>query len=138
VNVDLPQALRHKRGHEDLVLRDGDIIVIPETPTTVSVVGAVTVPSAVVFEPGKSLSYYIANSGGYSIDAAKDRVIVLRYGGLVQKANDKTKMQVGDIIWVPTQVMSARLSDKAAEVESVSKSVTSGAVLLAILRALIK
>ena len=138
VNVDLDEAIRHRKGREDLVLKDGDIIVVPETPTTVSVVGAVTVPSAVVFDPGKSLSYYISNTGGYSVDAAKDRVIVLRYGGLVQKATDKTKIQVGDIIWVPTQVMSARLTDKTAEVETVSRTVTSGAVLLAILRALIK
>lgn len=139
LNIDLPDALRHKGGIHDVVLKDGDIIVVPTTPTTVTVVGAVIVPGSVVYEPGRSVGYYVNHgAGGYAFDAAKDHILVLRYGGQVVKATGSTRVQLGDIIWVPTQVMAAKFSDKTAEVEAVSKTVTSGAILLAILRALIK
>jgi protein involved in polysaccharide export with SLBB domain len=138
VNVRLPEAMRHKKGPDDLVLKDGDIVVIPEQPKTVSVVGAVIVPSAVLFKPGVTVGYYIRNAGGYSVDAAKDRILVLRYGGLVTHANERTRLQVGDIIWVPTKVMSERLTQKASAVDTITKTVTTGAILLAVLRAIVR
>lgn len=138
INVDLPNALKHHGSSDDLVLQDGDIIVIPNKPTTVSVVGAVTVPSAVLFVPGKNIDFYVNRSGGFSSDAAKDQVLLIRYKGLVVKPTGRTTVELGDIIWVPTKVVAERLSDKSAEIDAVSKNVLSGALVFAILKSLFR
>ncbi len=123
------------KSSENMLLSDGDIIVIPRTPSTVTIVGAVIVPSAVKYEPDHTVGYYILKTGGLTIDAAKDNVVVIRAGGLVQKANRSTKIGLGDQIYVPTQVMSVEFTNKLAQSEAVTKDIVSGALLLAVLHA---
>lgn len=49
----------------DIVLREGDVIEIPEYNNTVRISGAVMYPNTVSFEDGKTLKYYIEQAGGY-------------------------------------------------------------------------
>ena len=81
VAVRLAEALKRPGGSEDFLLKDGDTIVVPETPTTVQVVGAVFNGRGVVFKPGQSIDYYIQHVGGFTPDAAKDRIEVIHAGG---------------------------------------------------------
>lgn len=112
-------------SNDNLVMEEGDIVFVPETPSTVTVAGAVTVQSAILHVPGKTVAYYVERSGGLVIDAAKDRVLIIRAGGEVIRANARTKVELGDYILVPTKVMAERLTDKQAEIDTISKNVTS-------------
>jgi protein involved in polysaccharide export with SLBB domain len=134
VGVNLAAALSHKGSPNDLEMEDQDIIIIPKTPSTVSVVGAVAIPSAILYTPGKTVRFYLSRAGGFTDDAAKDRLILIHPGGLVQKANMNTTMQLGDQLLVPSQVMRAKLNNKGEEIDAISKQITAGLSVLAILK----
>lgn len=137
LDVNLPQALSKMGSSSDLILEEGDIIIIPPKPTTVTVSGAVTIPAAVLFEPGKTVGNYIDKAGGPTVDAALDRVLVIRARGSVTKANKNTRVELGDIVFVPTKVMAVRFTDREADIDQVSKRVTAAGVLFAIIRSLL-
>jgi protein involved in polysaccharide export with SLBB domain len=63
-------------GPDDLVLRAGDQILIPEFDPTVSVRGSVTFETRAVFESGMGVSEYIQQAGGSLDDANLNRVSV--------------------------------------------------------------
>ena len=89
------------RSH-DLILRNGDVIDIPRKPLTVAVEGQVASPGHVVFSPGRGVDYYVAQAGGYSWNANKRKVRVIK----VRSGEWKWPRQVrilepGDTIWVP-------------------------------------
>lgn len=138
VRVDLVHALQKPGGAADIELRDGDIIYVPEKPTMVAVTGAVMVPSAVLHTPGKRVSYYIERSGGYTSDAARDKVLVIRATGEVLPAQKVRAVELGDIIFVPTKVMAERLRDRQAEFDAAIRSITTGAIVYQLIQALVK
>lgn len=138
INVNVEKAMKRRGSPDDLVLQDGDILVIPDRPSTVGVVGAVVAPSAVLFQAGKTVGYYIDNSGGLTLDAAKDRILVIRANGLLVKANRGTRINLGDLVWVPTKVMAEKLTDKAAEIDAATKNISAGAIVLAVIRSILK
>lgn len=76
VNIDLEAAMRRPGGEEDLILRPGDVITVPEYNGVVKVVGAVVSPVSVQYRTGESLAYYIENAGGYTRSADRSRVSV--------------------------------------------------------------
>ena len=78
VGIDLKAILEKPKSEQDLLLREGDVLKIPEQTQTVQVMGEVYVPSLVKFQQGKSLRYYIENSGGFTNDA-KPRNLSVRY-----------------------------------------------------------
>ena len=59
--LDLQRVLR---GDEDLGLRDGDEIVIPTTPNSVSVRGNVAQEGRIKYQEGADVDYYLERAGG--------------------------------------------------------------------------
>jgi protein involved in polysaccharide export with SLBB domain len=133
MNIRLPAAMQRPGTNDDVILKNGDIIVVPEQPTTVSVVGAVIVPSAVLYVPGQHMAYYVSHAGGPTIDADKDEVLIMRYNGLVIRAKRDTPIMNGDIIFVPTKVMAAHLKDHGEAMKELTNTLTAGALVLAVL-----
>ena len=87
IGVDLPSVLRtsgRKRHRDDLVLQDGDSIVIPRYSGVVNVAGAVNSPVAVAYVPGRNIWYYIAAAGGPSRKADRNRSYVTQPNGKVE------------------------------------------------------
>lgn len=138
VRIDLVSALRKPGSEADIELRDGDILFIPEKPTTVAVTGAVVVPSAVLFVPNKSISYYVEYAGGFTNDAARDRILVIRATGEVLPARKVRTVELGDIIFVPTKVMAERLRDRQVEFDAAVRSITTGAIVYRLIENLVK
>lgn len=138
IAVHLLAALKSPKGSEDLSLEDGDIIIIPEAPTSVSVVGAVVVPSSVIFQAGKSVQYYVDRSGGLTQDAATQGLILIKANGAVMKAKLNSKVELGDLIFVPTGVMSVKLGKQQSALEQASKVLSNGAITWAIIRAILR
>lgn len=87
---------------EDFPLTAGDVIVVPKTPTTVTVMGAVVRPGAVPYEEGLRPLDYIARSGDLTPDARKRRTVVIRANGEVTPKALHTEVRPGDIILVPS------------------------------------
>jgi protein involved in polysaccharide export with SLBB domain len=109
VAVRLTEALKRPGGREDFLLKDGDTLVVPETPTTVQVVGAVFNARGVLYQPGQSIDYYIQHAGDYTPDAAKDRIEVIHAGGGLIPASKAGGLQPGDLILVPTKVLAEKV-----------------------------
>lgn len=132
IRIDL--AMNDKRSIHNIVLRDGDIVTIPDKPSTVGVRGAVIVPTAVLFENGKTLGHYLSKAGGYTTDADTNQILIIRATGTITKARASTRIELGDTIFVPTKVMVARISDGSNAFENVVKQITNTALLFAIFR----
>jgi hypothetical protein len=79
--VDLQRALKKPGGLEDVEMRPGDRIEIPQVPSTVAVAGAVQEPRSVRFSRGKGVDYYVQRAGGVSKDADEGRMYVVRANG---------------------------------------------------------
>ena len=126
--VNIPEAMKHPGGDEDIILKDGDRIVIPETPTSVQVAGAINNPSGVQFVTGQRLDYYIERSGGYLKDYAKDRILVIRRGGGVLPASKVKEMRPGDLIFVPTRVLAEKISAKSNAFNDLFKTLSNTAL----------
>ena len=74
VGIELEKALSQPGSYYDLVLKDGDKLVIPEEVSTVKISGDVMFPNVVGYVPGKKLKYYINQAGGYGERARKSRL----------------------------------------------------------------
>lgn len=67
----------------NILLEQGDEIVIPQKSDLVHVGGEVLLPQSVVFNPNASIEDYIAWAGGYTERANHERIIVVHANGLV-------------------------------------------------------
>ena len=83
VGIDLEKALKHPGGPEDIILRDGDVLNIPQFEATVRISGGVLYPNTVTYKKNKKLGYYINQAGGYSRLAQKRNPYVVYMNGQV-------------------------------------------------------
>jgi protein involved in polysaccharide export with SLBB domain len=83
VGIDLEKALNNPGGPEDIILRDGDVLSIPEFQATVRISGGVLYPNTVTYKKNKKLGYYIDQAGGYSRLALKRSPYVVYMNGQV-------------------------------------------------------
>ena len=133
IAVRLAEALRRPGDSEDIILKDGDTLVVPETPTTVQVVGAVVNAEGVLFTPGQSIDYYIQRAGDFTPDAAKDRIEVIHAGGGLIPAGKAGAIQPGDLILVPTKVLAEKVGRSGGGFSAFFQGLVGSAVTLKVL-----
>lgn len=136
VAVDVASALKKPGGQDDLIMQDGDSVSIPEKPTTIQVIGAVLYPRGVQYREGARLDYYLEQTGGYTADAAKERVVVIRLGGGLMPIKGVKSLRPGDVILIPTKVLAARLTSKSSEIDSIFRGLTTSAVIVLVAKKL--
>lgn len=134
--VRLEEALRDKNSSHNLIMEQGDILIIPDKPSTVFVSGAVFNPQSIIFEPGKNLNFYLNKTGGILPDGSTNLILIIRANGEVIKARGGTRVELGDMIFVPTKVMAAKLSDRQSEIDAVSRNITSAGLIFTIIKAI--
>ena len=105
VGIDLAAALKNPGSDADVVLREGDQLIIPEYNNTVRISGDVMYPNTVSYVKGKGLNYYIGQAGDYGQSAKKKRAYIVYMNGQVKKASkwDKNLIEPGCEIIVPTK-----------------------------------
>ena len=103
VGIDLQKALDNPGSTYDLVMQPGDELFVPQEQSTVKISGDVMFPNAVVYEPGKKLSYYIDQAGGYGQTAKKGKAFIVYLNGTVAKAKRNTPIEPGCQIIVPSK-----------------------------------
>lgn len=101
-SVDFEAVFLRGDDSADVLLRRGDLIVVPIATRSIAVAGQVASPGSVSFEEGKSVSWYIEKAGGYGWrpHKGKTRVIRARTGEWVSAGQAK-HLEPGDTIWVP-------------------------------------
>ena len=129
VGIELDQALAHPGSDADIVLREGDRIIVPEYTGTVKINGEVMYPNTVNFVEGKGLSYYINQAGGYSQSAKKKQTYIIYMNGNVAQPDRKHKPQPGCEIIVPTKVKGNRMT--TTEMLAIGTSTASIATMIA-------
>jgi len=91
-----PDVNMWKNTSADVVVRDGDILVVPKKAGYVSVNGQVFNPTAVSYRPGKSAKWYLSQAGGLTQLANKKAVFVIRADGSVLAAKNNSGFWSGD------------------------------------------
>lgn len=85
VGIDLVKIMANPHSEIDPILQDGDVVVIPQYMTTVSVSGSVRKPNSVVYDKKMKLKDYISESGGYAERARKSGTFILYPNGHIKK-----------------------------------------------------
>ncbi len=109
VGLELDKALAHPGSDYDVVLRDGDELIIPEMASTVRIQGEVLYPNTVHFISGKPVSYYVKQAGGYSNRARRAKTYVIYMNGTVAVGSG-AKLEPGCEIVVPGRSDKDKLS----------------------------
>jgi protein involved in polysaccharide export with SLBB domain len=106
--IDLDQVIAsHTGADNDIVLRDGDELVVPRQRQEVTVIGEVQTNTSHLYQRGLSRSDYIAQSGGMTRKADDNQIYVVRANGsVVANAGNRwfrsgVEMKPGDTVVVP-------------------------------------
>ncbi|NDV57826.1 SLBB domain-containing protein [Bacteroides sp. 519] len=105
VGIDLDKALANPGSDYDVVVVEGDKLVIPEFISTVRISGVVMYPNTVFFKKGEKLSYYVNQAGGYGHRAKKSKAYAVYMNGTVSKIKnyDSHAIQPGCEIIIPSK-----------------------------------
>lgn len=128
VGIDLPEALTNPGSDADIILREGDRLVIPQYNGTVKINGAVMFANTVAYEKGKKASYYIDQAGGFASDALKSKAYIIYMNGKVAKLSHGAKVQPGCEIVIPAKL---KRKMSTAEMMSMGSSMSSIAAMIA-------
>ena len=128
VGIDLAEALKHPGSDADMILREGDRLIVPQYNSTVKINGAVMYANTVAYEKGKSISRYIDEAGGFASDANKSKAYIIYMNGKVAKVGHGAKVQPGCEIVIPAK-MKRKMT--AAEMMSMGSSMSSIAAMIA-------
>ena len=136
VGIELDKALEKPGGDADLVLREGDRIIVPEYNGTVKISGNVMYPNTVAYEKGKRPSWYIDQAGGFGNRAKKGSTYIIYMNGTVARVGHNAKIRPGCEIVVPTKPESN--GKGLAQWLSIGTSVAGIATMIATIANLIK
>lgn len=137
VGIDLEAALANPGGDADLVLREGDVLNIPEYVNTVKINGAVMMPNTVSYRKGEKVSYYLSQAGGYSQHAKKSKKFISYMNGQVAKVKGSGKNQIepGCEIIVPNKKQSkSNIGDILGYATSFSSLATMAATIVSLFK----
>jgi protein involved in polysaccharide export with SLBB domain len=108
--VDVQGILKGRPGGpEDVLVKDGDKLIVPRKSQEITILGEVQSPTSHVFEAGLTRDDYIAKSGGTTQKADRKRIYVVRANGDVVsggragwfRRSQSIEMHPGDTIVVP-------------------------------------
>jgi protein involved in polysaccharide export with SLBB domain len=131
VSLSLKDIIKDPSTYKNILIEDGDVLVIPKKQQTVKVLGEVMYPSYVVYSTSNGFSDFITASGGFSDNALRKNSFVLHPNGKVIGTRSFLGFKIyprvvaGSIIVVPKKTidLSGRIS--AGELVSISSSITS-------------
>jgi protein involved in polysaccharide export with SLBB domain len=85
IALNLKKVLENPASIDDIMLEDGDEILIPQVKNVVTVAGAVLKPVSVQFNSSKKFRYYISSAGGFTSRAKKNKAYVVLSNGQSRK-----------------------------------------------------
>ena len=134
VGIDLAEAMKKPGSDKDIILRNGDQIIIPQHNNTVRISGEVLYPNTVPYVEDKSASYYINQAGGTSNKGQRSKAFIIYANGQVSRLYHG-RIRPGCEIVIPTKVDKHVDPQKTSiALAGVSALSTVGAVLISALR----
>ena len=103
VGIRLDEALKHPGCDADIILREGDRLIIPEYVSTVKISGDVMYPNTVTYEDGKNYKWYVQQSGGFGQRAKKNKTYVVYPNGTMAQVKHGAEITPGCEIIVPSK-----------------------------------
>jgi protein involved in polysaccharide export with SLBB domain len=102
---------------EDVILKDGDRLLVPKFSQEVTIIGEVRRPTSYLFDPTLSQADYIEQTGGFKDRADKGGVYIVKAGGevvipkrgLFRFQSAKRSIGPGDTIVVPLDTDDTRI-----------------------------
>ena len=107
IGIDLVSVINSPGSKSDLLIEEGDVIIIPKRLETVRLRGELLYPTTVRFSPGRTLKYYINSSGGFDSKAKRSGTYLVYANGDVSRTkkflffNMYPKVEPGSEIIVP-------------------------------------
>jgi len=125
-------------GPYDVLLKDGDKLIIPKKTQDVTILGEVQSPTSHVFSAALSRDDYIQLSGGTTPHADHKRIYVVRANGDVVSGNrsgwfrrsQRTDIHPGDTIVVPLDTTKVPLLPLVAAVTTIIYNLAIGYILV--------
>lgn len=138
VAIDLEEAMAKPGGIEDIQLREGDRLVVPQYSSTVKISGDVMHPISMNYKKGESLKYYIKHAGGYGDNARKNRVYAVYMNGSVELLSHSSgkAVQPGCTIVVPSKNKKNKMT--TAEYAAMGTSAASIATMMVTIANILK
>ena len=108
--IDLDRVMAAQQGSDaDLILEDGDRLIVPKRAQVVTVIGEVQNPTSHLYDASVSRDDYVRRSGGTTPRADEKRIYVVRANGSVEVGNgsswfrnsNSSNIQPGDTVVVP-------------------------------------
>jgi protein involved in polysaccharide export with SLBB domain len=103
VGIDLVEALANPGGDADLVLRPGDILLVPQYNNTVRISGNVLYPNTITYSPKMTINDCVEMAGGYGFRSKKSKAYGVYMNGTVARARrfSKNVVEPGCEIVIP-------------------------------------
>lgn len=138
VGIDLVQILKNPGHNDDLILKENDVLQIPQQLQTVKINGEVLYPVTAVYTTD-GFRHYISEAGGYTQRALRRSAYVIYANGSVDNVRrflffkHYPEIKPGAEIFVPKKAEGKGTS--ALELISISTAIASlGAIILGILK----
>lgn len=136
VGIQLDKALENPGSDYDMILRDGDRIIVPQYINTVKISGDVLYPNTVLYKKGEKAKYYVNQAGGFGSNAKKSHTYIVHMNGTVNQMGKGDRPTPGCEIIVPTKP--ARDATKLTQYLAIGTSTASIATMIATIANLIK
>ncbi|MCP5382860.1 MAG: SLBB domain-containing protein [Kordiimonadaceae bacterium] len=125
---------------KDIVLEAGDSLFMPKRPNFIVTVGDVLNPSALQFVPGKGVSSYLEEVGGFTRAADEDRVFVVYPNGVAKPislaswgGDRNLSIPPGSAIVVPTDLSPYDTLTLVREIGDIFRNLAVSAASIAVL-----
>ncbi len=117
------------------IVKSRDVIIIPEIKNSVYVFGQVARPGHVNLIEGKNFEYYLDEAGGMGELAEGNDIMVIKGGSRtwISPLNTEVKIEEGDYIYVPKQILRSLRSYVLEYSIYISMLASVTAILLAVL-----
>ena len=129
IGIDLEKAIKQPGSNFDVVLRDGDIINVPQMNNTVKISGGVLYPNTVVFDKRMGWRDYIKQAGGFTKLARNGRTYAVYMNGKVA-TRGRIYIEPGMEIIVPERKASEIKQWNPTEIAALTTSTVSLATLI--------
>jgi len=108
--IDMDRLMTTNGADGDFALQAGDYVFVPEIPTGISVLGEVCANGTIKYQPGKKVSYYLDQAGGFTKRADKGETRLIKANGRVYSSGNVKgrKVDLGDVVVVPAEIKKER------------------------------
>jgi len=140
IALNLNKVLQNPNSDDDIILENGDQIIIPQVKNVVTVAGAVLKPVSIQFSSKRKFKYYVSSAGGFTSRAKKGKAYVVlsngqsrRTGAVLGVFRNYPSIPSGSTIYIPEKPIREGKFD-AAKAGVLVSAITALLTTFAILR----